>query len=86
MRAYTSFQGHKFIKLITPNWVLDATEGVGYKVKTDKKGNVLSYIKTFRMNINRQSGEISFKKYEDVPVKILAEAKIVAENYMTSCK
>lgn len=85
MGARRSFRGHKFIKLITDNWVLDTTEGIGYYVETNSCGKAVRYTEAFRLHINTVNCTISFAKYIDVPVKIMVEARAVAENYMKLC-
>lgn len=85
MGTRRSFKGHKFVKLITNNWVLDTTEGIGYHVLLDRNGRVIRHDIAFRLHINRQTGAISFKKNGNVPVKILLEAMTVANNYISLC-
>ena len=86
MCARRCFRGHRFVKLITDNWVLDSTDGIGYHVAIDRRGQIIGYTPVFRLHINREVGAVSFRKEGPVPVKILVEAKAFAERYMNLCR
>jgi len=73
------FQGHKFIKLINEDWVLDLTEYVGYKVKTNDDLEVIDYKQAFDAVV--VGGEIIIEKYMRVPVKVLREAANFIRKY-----
>ena len=66
------FKGHQFIQLVNENWVFDLTEFVGYKVKLNNEGEVVSYKEAFQ--VLTVSDEIIFDKHIRVPLKILKEA------------
>lgn len=73
------FQGHQFVKLVNDNWVLDLTEYVGYKVKTNDNREVESYKQAFQANVVGE--EIIFEKFTRVPLKILREASNFIRDY-----
>lgn len=73
------FQGHKFVKLLNNTWVLDLTEFEGYKVKTDKKGNIEEYKSAFTAVV--EGDEVSFEKRMRVPLKVLKEATLQILKY-----
>ena len=73
------FKGHKFLKLVNENWVLDLTEFFCYKVSLNNKHEVISYMRAFKVHINEHD-EVEFEKYINVPVKILKEAKKVVND------
>ena len=74
------FKGHQFIKLIDNNWVFDLTEFIGYKVKVDDSGNVVSYKEAFEAEAIED--EIIFNKLTRVPLKVLKEASNQIRLYM----
>ena len=74
------FKGHQFIKLIDNHWVFDLTEFVGYKVKVDDNGNVISYKEAFEAEAIEE--EIMFTKLTRVPLKVLKEAANQIRIYM----
>ena len=75
------FTGHKFIKLINDNWVLDVNEFKAYKVDIDKNKNVVKRTLAFKVKLG-ESGDIGFEKFIDTPVKVLKEARNIVSSLM----
>lgn len=73
------FKGHKFVKLVNQDWVLDITEFVGYKVES-MNGKVKSYTKAF--SVIQQDNEFKYIKFMQIPAKVLKEANIVLSDYI----
>lgn len=61
-----TFKGHKFVKLVTEEWVLDTDTEKIYKVELDDKGMVKNYTLAYLVS----SGE----KMIDMPARIIREA------------
>lgn len=95
VRVGEMFTGHKFVKLVTKEWVLDTADNVGYKVELEEThgecgeyGNenqadknttekVKDYKRAFEVStIDIDNRKVYFKKYTNVPVKVLHEASI----------
>lgn len=75
------FKGHKFVKLVNDNWVLDLTDFMGYKVETDNNnGSVVGYTQAFK--IMEHNGAIEIDKYIRIPIKILKEASNQVSAYL----
>ena len=73
------FKGHRFIKLINDNWVLDINEFRAYKVEIDSNGNIKNRALAFTVSIE-DDGDINFEKYISVPIKVLKEAHNLIED------
>lgn len=69
------FNNHKFIILITGEWVIDMNDFTGYKVKF-KNGVIESYEVAFKASLSSDNKKVYFTKYMNVPVKILNEASL----------
>lgn len=61
-----TFRGHKFVKLVTDEWVLDTDTEKIYRVELDNNGLVKNYVLAYLV----RSGE----KMIEMPARIIREA------------
>lgn len=61
-----TFRGHKFVKLVTDEWVLDTDTEKIYRVELDNNGLVKNYVLAYFL----RSGE----KMVEMPARIIREA------------
>lgn len=70
------FDGHKFVK-IQDNWVFDLTDGIGYSVELDEKGQAIGYSKHWKIFPDTMTAEGT----SQVPKDILDKSLEIFEKY-----
>ena len=74
------FDGHQLVK-IDSEWIFDMTTFIGYKVSIDEAGQVDEYSKAFIAIRDKKTGDYSFDKLMDIPVRILRKTVNIIQKY-----
>lgn len=74
------FDGHQLVK-IGDDWVFDMTTFIGYKVSIDGAGQVDTYSKAFIAIRDKHTGDYSFDKLMDIPIRVLRSTVNIIQKY-----